>query len=237
MNEEIFLGILAKVEECEFEEYDNAPEHKFSLKHRFAMKRIFAKFERNANKLRKKDTSATQTAIKFKHNLSLKQRLIIFTMIIILMTFLLGCVMIYVSGSFSGTVYPDNTQLNVTVLEDCPKTIEYKYALASVPAGFELTENTSSPIHAYTLYTNAATKQTICLHQWVKTSFDQHYNTEHYPIEKVKINNVDGLCIDFSDNISDSSLVVWDNGDYVIEIMADFTKESTSNLANLNKIF
>ena len=236
MNEEIFLGILAKAEECEFEEYDNAPEHKFSLKHRFAMKRIFAKFERNANKLRKKDTRETQPAIEFKHNLSLKQRLIIITVIIILMSFLLGCVIIFVSDTFSGTVFPDNTQLNVTVLEDCPKTIEYKYALASIPAGFELTENNSSPIHVYTLYTNATTKQTICLHQWVKTSFDQHYNTEHYSLEKIKINNADGLCIDFSDNFSNSSLVVWDNGDYVIEIMADLNKESTLNLADLNKI-
>ena len=236
MNEEIFKSILARAVDCEFAEFDNVPEHKFSLKHRLAMKCIFARFERNANKLRKKDASKNRSAIEHIHNLSLKQRLIFITVIIILMTLLLGCVIIFVSGNFSGTVYPDNTQLNINNLEDCPKTIEYKYTLAYIPDGFELTETNSSPVHVYTLYTNATTKQTICLHQWVKTSFDQHYNTERYNLEEMTINNADGLCIDFSDDTSASTLVVWDNGDYVIEIMADLDKESTVYLANLNKV-
>ncbi|MCX4357652.1 MAG: DUF4367 domain-containing protein [Oscillospiraceae bacterium] len=236
MNEEIFKSILARAVNCEFAEFDNAPEHKFSLKHRLAMKCIFARFERNARKLHEREISETRSTNEYKHHLNLKQRLIIVTVIIILMTFLVGCVIIFVSGNFSGTVYPDNTQLNINDLEDCPKTIEYNYTLASVPDGFELTETNSSPIHVYTLYTNSATKQTISLHQWVKTSFDQHYNTERYNLEVVTINNADGLCIDFSDDISASSLVVWDNGDYVMEFMADFDKDHTLNLANLNKI-
>ncbi len=236
MNEDVFKEILARAVDFEFLEFDNAPEHKFSLKHRLAMKHVFARFERNICKLRKNKIINAPSTNEYKPQFNIKQRLFITTVIIILLTFLVGCVIIYVSGNFSGTVYPDNTQLNITNPEDSPKSIEHKYVLASVPNGFELTENNSSPVHFYTLYTNATTKQTICLHQWVKTSFDQHYNTEHYPLEKVKINNVDGLCIDFSDSISASSLVVWDNGDYVIEIMADLNKENILNLANLNKV-
>ena len=48
MNENVLSQLLGEMMESEFAECDNTPKWKYSLKHRFAMKRIFASFERNA---------------------------------------------------------------------------------------------------------------------------------------------------------------------------------------------
>lgn len=235
MNEDIFKEILAKVEECEFAEYDNTPEHKFSLKHRIAMKRIFARFERNVREIQKKELVKTQQVDEYKPKFSLQQRLLLVMIIIILMTFLVGWVVVFVSDRFHGTVYRDNTQLTAAKLENCPQKIEYKYALANIPEGFEIIETNSSVIHVYTLYMNNSTKQTIALRQWVKSEFDPHYNTEHHVIEEVSANGLSGLCVDFSDDENSHSLVVWDNEDYILEIWADFDKDFAIKLSNFNK--
>lgn len=236
MNEEVFKEILAKAVDSEFAGFDNAPKHRFRFRHRLAMNRIFARFERNAHKLREKGTGEICPTNKEKPYTSIKQRLIIVTVIVILMTFLVGWVAIYVAGNFNGTVYPDNTHLTITNIDGSPQTIEYRYTLASVPEGFELIETDITPINVYTVYMNRSTKQTIVLRQWVKSKFEPHYNTEHQPLEEVSINGSTGLCIDLSDDEHSHSLVVWDNGDYVLDLMADLDKNTVINLAKLNKI-
>ena len=55
MNENIFKQLLGEMLESDFAEFDNSPEWKPSLKHRLAMKRIFARYERNVRKLKEKD--------------------------------------------------------------------------------------------------------------------------------------------------------------------------------------
>lgn len=236
MNEDVFKEILAKAVVCEFAEFDNTPEHNFSLKHRLAMKRIFARYERNIRKLRKNGKTDAPLTNVYKPQLNLKQRLIIVTVIVVLMTLLVGWVIIFVSGNFRGTVYPDKTHFAVTDIEGTLQTIEYNYNLISVPEGFEIIETSTSPIHIYTLYMNNLTKQTITLHQWVKSSYESNYNTENHVIEDVIINGCFGFCIDFSDDKHNSSLVIWDNGDYIIEIIADIDKNSIINLSKIDKV-
>lgn len=236
MNETVFKELLEEALLGEFTAYDNAPEHKFSLRHRLAMKRIFARFERNTRKLKENEIIGELPMSEYKTRLSLKQRMIIVTIIIILMTFLVGWIKVYVSEKFHGTVYHDYTQIIAVDLENCPQFIEYKYALASVPEGFEMVETTSSQTNSYTLYMNNLTKQTIVLQQWVKKHFAPQFNTEYYQLEEVNINGGTGVCIDFSDETYIQTLVVWDNGDYIIKIVANLDKESTVNLAKIYKI-
>lgn len=232
MNEDVFKDILAKAVDLEFAEFDNAPEHKFRLKHRLAMKRVFAEFDRNARKLRAKEAPAIRSAGENDRHIhiSLKQRLLFATLIVILMTFLAGWVVIYTAGNFSGTVCADNTHLTVAKANGSPQTIECKYALASVPNGFELTETDSSPIDVYTVYMDRETGQTIVLRQWVKSEFEPHYNTERRDFEKISINGGVGLCIDLSGDGDDHSIVIWDNGDYVFDLMADLDKNAAIDL-------
>ena len=236
MNENVLRQLLGEMLESELAEYDNPPKWKFSLKHRLAMKRIFARYERNVQKLKEKSPDTAALIEKNKPRLNFKQRLLIVICIIILMTFLVGWVVVFVSGNFSGTVFFDKTHFTIIDTESSPQTIEYKYALASVPEGFEVIEIDSSPIHICTTYMNNSTKQTISLRQWVKSDFERNYNTENHILEDIIINGCSGLCVDLSNDKHKRSLVVWDNGDYVIEVLADLDKDSIIDLSKIKKL-
>lgn len=237
MNDYVLKRVLEKSLMRELAKYENAPEHKFSLKHRLAMKRIFAGYERNVRNLRKKE-QVSYSMSEHKSQLSLKQRLFFATVVIILMTFLVGWVAVFVSEKFHGTVYHDNTLLTAVDTENCPQTIQNKYALVSVPEGFEIIETVSSPMVESTRYINENTRQEITLWQCVKASFQAHCNTENHAFEEISINGKSLLLIDFSDKNRSNSLVLWDNGDYIIEILADFDKSALLDLVEINeKVF
>ena len=239
MNETVFKEILGEALNLEISQFDNAPERKFSLKHRIAMKFIFAKYNRNVRKLTPPNTTyKSLTTPNCLPHCGLGKRLTLLWLVILLMALLLvGCsIASFVLNNFKCTVHQDNTQIEIVNIEGAPKTINSTYTLACVPDGYELTETYTSRTNAYTLYINPSTEQEIILGQWVKRSFKPHYNTEYNSIEEVDINGGTGLCIDFSDITHNHSLVVWDNGDYIIEIVADLDKDSTVELSKINKI-
>lgn len=239
MSEDILNELMLEVHRIECGVPNDLPNYKLSLRHRLAMKRIFARFARNARKLRKAETIQESPTTEHRRRYNIKQRILIATLIIVLMALLAGCVnaiVKFVSEHFSGTVYKDNTQLFVTNLENCPQTIEYQYALADIPEGFKLIETIPSSTNVYTLYSNELTGQVITLNQWVKSKFAPHYNTENNTFEEVEINGTTALYIDFSTNKRRSSGLIWDNGDYIIEISADLDKSSALGLLNIAKL-
>lgn len=84
MNETVFREILGESLRREFAEFDSVPEHRFSLGHRLAMKRIFARYEKNIRRM------TTETSVETMPYYSFKQRIIIALVIVILMTLLTG---------------------------------------------------------------------------------------------------------------------------------------------------
>ena len=163
MSENVLREIMLDVHKIECGVPDDLPNFKPSLRHRIAMKRIFARFERNARKLRNAETIQKPSITENRtRRYNLKQRILIATLIIILMTLLAGCVTAvvkFVSEHFNGTVYENNTQLFVANLENCPQTIAYQYVLTNIPEGFELIETIPSTTNICTLYLNSSTKQ------------------------------------------------------------------------------
>lgn len=89
MNENVFRELLNESLQREYAEFDNAPEHKFSLGHRLAMKRIFARYERNVRSLTKAENVYITLQSELPHY-SFKQRMIVALVIIVLMTLLTG---------------------------------------------------------------------------------------------------------------------------------------------------
>lgn len=236
MSDNILEEIVAESYRHEFEQFDNSPEHVFSLKHRFAMKRIFSRYARNVEKNKHSNNKLIYEVRDNNRRLSIKQRLIVAVLIVFLMTMLVGWVIVYVSQNFSGTVHQNYTQLTAVNTDNCPQTIEYKYYLSEIPEDFVVIETTSSPFVEHTVYYNSSTNQTIDIMQSVKTSFRPNYNTEHNDLEEIEINGHDGLYIDFSDSEHYSSLLVWDNDDYIIEIGGDLPKSSIINLAKSTEV-
>lgn len=88
MNEPVLKRILGKSIERELAEYDNEniPEHKFSLKHRVAMNRIFKRYEKNTRKTIELPALSAETMPHY----GLKQKIIFVLVIVILMTLLTG---------------------------------------------------------------------------------------------------------------------------------------------------
>lgn len=238
MNENIFKQLLGEMLESDFAEFDNSPEWKPSLKLRLAMKRIFARYERNVRKLKEKDVKQhTEPSEPTEHRrsyLSITQRLAIALIIIFLLT-LTGCVVAaFISKDFHGKVYDDNTLLFPVNLENAPLSIENTYALNFIPDGFELIDTQSSPTNISTTYGNFLTRQTIVFSQWVKSYYKPHINTEYYSFEQISINGTIGLYVNFSRNDTPCTLLIWDNGEYIIEISANLDKENVLNLLNIN---
>ena len=233
MCENIFKELLGEMMKCELAEFDYAPKWKPSLRHRFAMKQIFSRYEKNVHKMQVNELA---NAVLPLSRLNIKHRIFLALVIVLLMTLLVGWVNVFVSRNFHGTVYEDNTKITAVNLENSPKTIKYKYALSGVPNGFELIETNTSQTNVYTLYMNRLTKQTITLYQWVKSHYTPHVNTEHYSLEEVSINKTTGLYVDLSNKDYCRTLLIWDNGDYIIEVLADLDKDSAINLLETNKL-
>lgn len=87
MNETVFRELLAESLGREFAEFDSAPEHRFSLRHRLAMKRILERYEKNARELKGVYTPLRSEVMP---HYSIKQRMIFALVVIILMTLLAG---------------------------------------------------------------------------------------------------------------------------------------------------
>lgn len=235
MNENILEDIVAESYRREYEQYDNAPEHNFSIKHKLNMKRIFARYTRNVNKIKQIESKRHFEETAYSHSLSLRQKLFVAVLIIVLMTLLVGWVAVYISKDFHGTVYHDYTQIFPVDTDNCPQRIECRYELSEIPDGFELVETVSSPTIVSTKYKNKSTGATFAIVQNVKSHHDPNINTEHQKIEEIDINGNIGLCLDFSDEKHSSSLIVWDNGDYIIDIGGDLPKDALANLAKSTK--
>lgn len=233
MNESDFKDILAEICEEEIAELNMFPPFKPSLRHRLAMKRIFALFEKNT---RKSASVSTSNLALLGPHFRLGRRLLILFAVIVCAALLTGFIFVYFSKNFHGTVYTDNTQIFAVNTENCLTTIEYKYNLPELPDGFERVEHASSSFDVYTLYENKLSGQIITLSQCTKNKFSPLYNTEHHNFEEIEINGHNGLCIDLSDNEHLKSIVIWDNDDYVLQLSGELDKNALLDLAKSVKV-
>lgn len=230
MSESILKSILKDSSRLEWDKYENVPEHKFSLKHRLGMKRIFKLYEKNTRK-----THLSETPKPKKYRLT--RRTVLTAIVIVFLAALAGCAAAhFISQSFRGDVHSDYTRIFPIDTENCPETIEEKYYLSEIPERFVLLETDPTLFSVYTCYIDYSTRETITFQQYIKTDFGTHnLNTEHHQIEEIDVNGHVGLCVDFSDSEQTCSLLMWDNGDYIFEVSADFSKDILIKLAKSTK--
>ncbi len=234
MYDSLLDEVLTEYYEEEFLEYPDVPEHKISLKHRRAMKKIFKLYEKNTECLRPEPSPKPVST----HKVRLTPRNAFILAMIIFLGVLTGCTAVYfVSQDFRGDIYSEYTKIFPINTENCPTVIEEKYYLSELPEGFAIFKTTSSPFHETTIYKNNSTGQTISFYQDVKPGYNPvHLNTEKYSLEEVEINGYNGLSIDFSDEKLTHSLVLWDNGDYILKLWAELPKNELINLAKSTKV-
>lgn len=231
MFENLLDEVLTEYYSKELSVYSTVPEHKFSFKHRIAMKKIFKLYERNTKQLRLKPV---QSARKVRLT---PKRLLILVIIIILAT-LAGCTAAhFISQSFRGTVYSDNTELFPINLDNCPTVIKEKYNLSELPEGFEISYTTSTPFYDFVSYRNEQKDHTIAFRQYVKSEFvSARYNTEKGELVEVEINGHSGVFLDISNDKQIFTSVIWDNGDYILELVGSLDKNDLLHLAKSAKV-
>lgn len=222
MNENILNSILAEICDEETAILDKLPSFKLSLRHRIAMERLFGRYEKNLRR-----------GIPKFHcgRLSLRTRVLIIVAAIICAALMLGFTSVYFSKCFHGTVYADNTRISAANTEKCPATIEYTYCLSDLPEGFEMVEQDSTYFQNYTEYRNLS-GQTIVILQSTKKDFGGHFNTEHNTFEEIEVNGKYGFYLPNCNG----GVIVWDNGDYILEITGNFNKDELLNLAKSAKV-
>jgi len=220
MSNYTFEEIIDEVYRREYSEFDNAPKHRFSLRHRLRMRQIFRLFRKNTKRL---------DMPRFK----LTRRTAVAMLLIIILAVFSACASMLVIGDFVGEKHEDNTQLFAKNIDGAPTSIEDIYVLTEIPEGFVCTTDILGSTTHYVIYTNDITGAIISFVQSTKIEFDTHYNTEGYWFEEVDINGHTGLYIEFDVN---DTLLVWDNDDYILELSCNLPKSDIVKLAKSAKL-
>lgn len=228
MSESIFASIIDEMAERDLARYAEISAFKTTKKHDRAMQRIFKRYERNTRRLR------PQNEIRVRN---VQKRIIVALVVIILAVFTGFTAAYFISRSFQGEVHKDNTELFPIDMENGPTVIEDKYYLSELPEGFEEDYSDTTPYYKFIRYENRHTGQTITFKQWTKSYFDPvHYNAKTDELEEVDINEHCGIFLDLSNDELNRTLLIWDNGDYIIEISGKLSKEDMIDLAKSAKI-
>lgn len=233
MSETEFKLILEQVCAANYSVPADVLEHRFSHRHNRRMKRIFKLYEKNTSKMH----ADNRPKIQRPQKLTLKYAVMLAALIFL--AALAGCTVAYfTSQDFRGEVHKEYTRIFPTNTENCPATIEEKYYLPELPEEFEVYETEQTSLNVYISYRDYSTRETIVFRQIVKPDFPtMHLNTEQCDFQEVDINGHCALLLDYNSIGKKYSGVIWDNGDYVIELCGNLSKNQIIDLAKSTKIY
>ena len=206
MNAQTLAEVFDTVYLRELSEFDSAPRHFFSLRHRRKMKKILY--------------PNTVYAGMAKRRVPLKKRLLIALLVIILS--LIGIAAgAQISKSFAFEEIGGHTYLFAVNDKNAPITIDTLYHLPTVSDGFELFYEDYGTYNVLVMY-DGADEKSLFFDQSVKNGFNIRYDEDLFYFEETKINGCPAYFLCFYDG---SVTIVWDNKDYILEVGGDFTKD------------
>lgn len=225
MNNYSISDIFDEAYRREFSTFDNSTTHIFSFSHRRKMKKIFKLYSDNQDR-------PDLASIKPVKRLSLSFILVI----IILALTAVSAVAVALYNGFTQNEYRDHTDLLVIDYVSGLETIEYIYELTALPEDYEIVNRYIDAAHCVTDFNNLNTEKVISIYQTVKNGYIGHYDNEISTHSTVYIGDIPAIYIDSSDENSSFGILVWDNGDYILEISGHLTKNELIDLAKLLKI-
>ena len=232
-NEALLDEVLTEYYDAYLSRFDDVAEHRFSLRHRLKMRKIFKLYEKNVQKLYHEPAAKQHEIGKVRFS----RKTVLAIVAIVLLSVIAGCAVAYfVPESFRGIAHDDNTQLFAVNVEGAPDTIEYTYALSEIPQGFEMIETNVSDYDAYINYSNDSTGGYIVIYQYIKTKYSPHFNTEQATLSKFEIGEKEGVVLSTNDGNVSHYTVAWDNGDYIIEILTNYNEINAENLCRMLKV-
>lgn len=224
MNEFTIEEVIAEAHKLETESFDDMPKHKFSRQHRINMKRIIALYEKNTCKLE-----------RHTYKFSFKRMIII--VCVVLLAALIATAAVIVINEFKAVQHTDNTELFVINPVGAPTEIgENLYQITDLPYGYVIEDETLSIRNHVVIYVNEASGKSFMFRQFTKEAFDVHYDSEGAYFEETEINGHSALYMEVNKNDYMSCLLLWDNGDYILEISGNLSKDELLTLAKSAEI-
>ncbi len=220
--EDVFEEVYRR-EFAEFDDLESLPDPHPSLRHKIRMNRIFKRFRKNTAKL-------------YAVHIRFSRRTVLAFLMIILLATISACAAIKIIGDFLYEVHEDNTQLRVADAGGAPEFIEDIYEITALPEGYVCTTETFIKIiHTY-IFTKESTGETLTLCQMAKPSYNGHYDNEGFILQDIKIDGQPAIFIDYSEDDTICGLLIWDNGEYIFELVGYYTKDELIDMAKSIKI-
>ncbi len=219
--DELLCKALDEIYETEFDKYKTGKKHFFSFRHRRMMRKLFKEL----------DAKPKSEAVTEEYTYKAKKRrpvaLVIAVIFSVLLSITAAAFAIY---SFGFKKQPDHTIAFSENIENAPTTIEHVYVIEALQAGFTETDRTSG--NTFVSISYADNESTLFLVQTVKEKYKCNYNTEEYEIEKMDVAGYEGFFVKFKDD----NILIWDNGDYILELYGTLDKNELLDLAKSTKI-
>lgn len=111
---------------------------------------------------------------------------------------------------------------------DAPETIEDIYEITYNLSGYIIEREDYKDIYRCISYYNDKEDHTIVFYQYVKSQFDIGINTEETETSVINIGDYEAVY--YTDN-NDYITVIWDSGEYVIVISANFSQNELIEIA------
>ena len=217
--------IIQEAYDREFAKYDGLPKHRFSFRHRRNMKKVFKLYEKN---------SEQQLFVGSRPVKRLSSVFVVAAVLAILTAAAVAAIGIYTN--ISRTHHGEFDQLFVIDYENAPKTIDYIYELTALSDDYVIIDEIQSSELYIITWHNPKTDSEIMFRQSIKKDFSMNVDNERGKLETVFIDQKSGLYIDWSNENKDSGFIVWDNGDYILNIIGDLNKNEILDLAENAKI-
>ena len=182
---------------------DNAQEHQFSQKYRNRKARILG-----------------------RRRVKLSARIIVPAAAVCAVAMMIAAVNIFRAPGFWGYDHSDNLELFVEDRQNGPQTLEELYKV-EVPDGFEISmfsDPFGRSLDVRYLKTDGSGK--IVFSQTVRSAYNTHYDNEHCDIEQCTVAGYPGIKF-----TGDYNRIVWDNGEYIMELYGSLTVEQLMEIA------
>lgn len=217
MNEHILKSVLEQKYAEEFDTYHAIHFHIFSIKHKKSMKKILSRTYSKEKPSYKK----------------VSKRFIITAITIILLAVLSITAVAIAFVGFILKEHSDNTELFAINYNNAPYEIEDVYHLSELPNGYELYSTSKTQSSNITIYYNQSEDKYIILSQYTKNNYNIHIDNEQGQVIDTYINGYVGL---YYTNIAGTSILIWDDKDYIFEMTGDLSKIDIEFLAKSIKL-
>lgn len=218
MDEYTLEDVLDEVLRRDFMPFDEPCKHKFSLRHRRRMKKLFS-------------SNSDMGFEKATARIPVRKRLAVVLVLVLLMA-LAG---ISAAANFGGSsigsfgFLKNASGLTAVVSLDVHNEnnfISDIYKLNALPEGYVYNEYCGNLDRAFTLYSNG-TDDLLIMIQSVKEEFRPEYNEKFSEFTETNVNGMSG----YYSTMEEYTDLVWDNGDYIFELNGKLSAQELINIA------